>query len=713
MRIGRTPQVWRRSVAQWTESRTYCVLLLMTLRLDFEPPWVGQPHVTVLTINRLTPGEVDAMIDRVVANKPLPADIRQNIIERSDGIPLFVEEMTKAVLEAESEREARQTIAAVPSSAPAVPASLHASLMARLDRLGPAKEVAQIGATLGREFSHAQLAAIVRKPEAELQSALDRIVAAGLLFRQGAPPDAAYLFKHALVRDAAYGTLLREPRRALHARIAETLESDFADIAENQPEILARHCTEAGLVEKAAGLWGKAGQRSLGRSAFVESIAQVTRALTQISALATTPRLRRQQIEFQIALAYALMSTKGMAAPETIAALEQARLSIERAEALGEPVGSPQQLLVLNGFWLANHVAFDGDALRELAARFLALAEKQGATIPLIRGHRLMGVSLMWTGNIVEGRAHFDRAVALCDHAERPLVTRTSDLWVYTLSDLRVYTLSDRSMTLWTLGYPEAALADVQRVAKEAGDLARVASLAYALATTSRACILCGSYAAARAQLDEAIAWTDEKGAAFWKALVELSKGCVLAVTGKSFDAVQMLSTGIAAWRSTGSTAALPMYFSDLATAYQDNGQFDDAQRCIDEAIVVIKATKETIYEAEVYRIAGEIALKLPHPDAAKAERNFNRALAVARKQQAKSWELRAAISLARLWRDQGKPQQARELLAPVYGWFTEGFDTRDLKEAKALIWSDCLDRERRRAGPFNPTVVACLDIPR
>ena len=244
------PQVWRRSVAQWSKIRTHCVLLLMTLRLNFEPLWVGQPHVTVLTINRLTPGEVDAMIDRVVANKPLPADIRQNIIERSDGIPLFVEEMTKAVLEAESEREARQTIAAVPSSAPAVPASLHASLMARLDRLGPAKEVAQIGATLGREFSHAQLAAIVRKPEAELQSALDRIVAAGLLFRQGAPPDAAYLFKHALVRDAAYGTLLREPRRVLHARIAEPLESDFADTAENQPEILARHCTEAGLIER-------------------------------------------------------------------------------------------------------------------------------------------------------------------------------------------------------------------------------------------------------------------------------------------------------------------------------------------------------------------------------------------------------------------------------------------------------------------------------
>jgi predicted ATPase len=246
---------------------TLPVLLLIAFRPEFEPPWVGQPHVTVLTINRLTRREVDAMIDRVAGNKPMPANIRQEIIDRTDGIPLFVEEMTKAVLEAESEDEARRTAAAVPSHALAVPASLHASLMARLDRLGSAKEIAQIGAVIGREFSHALLRTVVRQPEAELHSALDRLVTAGLLFRQGVPPHATYLFKHALVQDAAYGTLLREPRRALHARIVETLESQFAEIAESRPELLARHCTEAGLIEKAVGLWGEAGLRSLERSA--------------------------------------------------------------------------------------------------------------------------------------------------------------------------------------------------------------------------------------------------------------------------------------------------------------------------------------------------------------------------------------------------------------------------------------------------------------
>ena len=243
--------------------KTLPVLLIVTFRPEFNPPWVGQSHVTSVTLNRLGEREAAAIIARLVGNKELPADVMAEIVERTDGIPLFVEEMTKAVLEAESEGEARRTAAAVPSPALAVPASLHASLMARLDRLGPAKEVAQIGAAIGREFSHALLAAVARKPEAELRSALDRLIAAGLLFRQGVPPHATYLFKHALVQDAAYGTLLREPRRALHARIAETLESQFAEIAENQPELLARHCTEAGLIEKAAGLWGKAGQRSL------------------------------------------------------------------------------------------------------------------------------------------------------------------------------------------------------------------------------------------------------------------------------------------------------------------------------------------------------------------------------------------------------------------------------------------------------------------
>ena len=405
--------------------RTLGVLLIVTYRSEFEPPWIGRPHVTALTINRLGQHEIAAMIDRVTGNKALPANIRRDIVERTDGIPLFVEEMTKAVLEAEREDAARQTAAAVPSPALAVPASLHASLMARLDRLGPAKEVAQIGAAIGREFSHALLEEVAGKPQAELASALDRLIAVGLLFRQGVPPHATYLFKHALVQDAAYGTLLREPRRALHARIAETLENSFARIVENQPELLARHCSEAGLIEKTVLLWGKAGQRSLARSALVEAIEQLTRALAHIATLQSTPTLRREQIKLQVALVTPLFHVKGYSAPETKAAAEQARLLIEQAEGLGEPPEDPLLLFsVLYSFWVASNVAFNGDVMGELARQFLALAEKQATAASRMIGHRLMAVSLTATGNIALGRAHFDRAVALYDPVEhRSLAT--------------------------------------------------------------------------------------------------------------------------------------------------------------------------------------------------------------------------------------------------------------------------------------------------
>jgi class 3 adenylate cyclase len=270
--------------------KTLPVLLIATFRPEFNAPWMGQSRVTSLTLNRLGEGEASTIIARLTGNKELPAEVMAEIVERTDGIPLFVEEMTKAVLEAESEGAVRRTAAAIPSPARAVPASLHASLMARLDRLGSAKEIAQIGSVIGREFSHALLAAVARKPEVELASALDGLTGAGLLFRQGQPPHMTYLFKHALVQDAAYGTLLREPRRALHARIAETLESQFAEIAENQPELLARHWTEARIIEKSAGMWGKAGQRSLARSALVEAAEQLTRALDQIAALPATSK---------------------------------------------------------------------------------------------------------------------------------------------------------------------------------------------------------------------------------------------------------------------------------------------------------------------------------------------------------------------------------------------------------------------------------------
>jgi class 3 adenylate cyclase/predicted ATPase len=659
--------------------KTLAVLLIVTHRPEFEPPWIGRPYVTALNINRLGQRETAALIDRVAGDKSLPENIRQEIIERTDGVPLFAEEMTRAVLEAES--EARKTAAAIPSSALAVPASLHASLMARLDRLGPAKEVAQIGATIGREFSHALLAAVALKPEAELQSALDRLVEAALLFRQGVSPHVTYLFKHALVQDAAYGTLLREPRRRFHARIAETLETQFAEIADSQPELLARHYSEAGLIEKAASLWGKAGLRSLEQSALVEAVAQLTRALAQIAALPATSALRREQIKLQVALITPLIHIKGYAAPETRAAGERARLLIEQAEALGEPPEDPLLLFsILYGFWAANFLAFNGDALRELAMQFLALADKQRATGARMIGHRLMGTSLLFTGDIVKGRAHFDQAIAIYDPSQhRALATRFGQ-------DVGVVILSLRSWALWSLGYPEAALKDAEHALKDAREVGQTATLMYALSFTLWTNIFCGNYTTAAAQAQELAALAEEKDATFWKAAGLPLQGWILALTGQASDAVRMIKSGITAWASTGSTLNMPLHLRYLAMAYAELGQLDDASRCVETAMTTMETTKERCWEAEVNRIAGEIALKSAEPDTKKAQAYFERAIAVARQQQAKSLELRAAVSLARLWRSQGKQQQARELLAPVYGWFTEGFDTRDLKEAKALL---------------------------
>ena len=660
--------------------KTLPVLLLVTFRPEFGAPWMGQSRVTSLTLNRLGEGEAAAIIARLSGNKELPADVMAEIVERTDGIPLFVEEMTKAVLEAESEGAARRTAAAIPSPALAVPASLHASLMARLDRLGPAKEIAQIGSAIGREFSHPLLAAAARKPHAELGAALDRLVDAGLLFRQGVPPQATYLFKHALVQDAAYGSLLREPRRALHARIAEVLGGQFAEIAENRPELLAHHCTEAGLIENAASLWGKAGQRSLERSALVEAVAQLTRALDQIATLPATPALRREEIKFQVALIAPLIHLKGYAAPETKSAEERARLLIETAEAIGKAPDDPLLLFsVLYGFWVANIVAFNGEAARHLAAQFLELAKKQGTAILLMVGHRLLATSFFYTGDITEGRTHFDRALALYVPAEhRSLATRFG-------ADIRVVILSLRSHTLWTLGYPEAALADADHALNDARDI-DPATLMFALCFTTVTGFLCGNYAAASALSDELVALAEEKGSLYWKTLGMLMRGELFAMTAKGSDALHMITSGIAAHRSTGSIWTVPTHLSFLARAYAEVGKFYDASRCIGEAMTAVETTGERWFEADIHRVAGEIAFKSPESDAAQAEAHFERALAVARQQRAKSWELRAAMSMARLWRDQGKPQQARDLVAPVYGWFTEGFDTLDLKEAKALL---------------------------
>jgi hypothetical protein len=406
------------------------------------------------------------MVSGLAAQHALSKEVVEGVAERTGGVPLFVEELTRLLLERGEQ-----------GSLQAIPPTLQQSLTARLDRLGSAREVAQIGAVIGRGFSYALLRAVAGTEDSPLQIALERLAGADILLVQGLPPNSDYRFKHALIQDAAYENLLKSRRQVLHRHVGEVLREKFPAIAMAEPELLAHHFTRADLAEIAIEWWGKAGQRSLERSALVEAVEQFTRALRQIASIPATPALRREQIRLQVAVITPLMYVNGYAAPETGAAIQRAHQLIEQAEALGEPPEDPLLLYsVLHGLLTMNYVAFNGDAMRGLSTQFLTLAEKQGATVPLVVGHRMMGTYLLHTGEAASSRPHFDRAISLYDPlAHRPLVTRFAN-------DLRVSALSMRSLALWQLGYPEAALTDADQAIDDSREVGQAATSMYARA---------------------------------------------------------------------------------------------------------------------------------------------------------------------------------------------------------------------------------------
>jgi len=644
------------------------LFLVITARPEFRAPWGVRSHHGTISLVPLDRHQVQHMVSELASRHGLSKDVVESVAQRTGGVPLFVEEVTRLLLERGEQG--------------GIPPTLQHSLMARLDRLGPAREVAQIGAVIGRDFSYALIRTVAGIDDSTLQTALERLAEADILLVQGELTDSNYRFKHALIQDAAYENLLKSRRHVLHRRVAEALRENPADTAAAEPELIAHHFTEAGLMEEAVEWWGKAGQRSLERSAFVEAVGHFNRALAQIATLRATPALRREEIKLQVALIAPIIHVNGFAAPETKAAVDRANSLIERAEAMHE---APEDLVllfsVLYGLWVAQAVAFnDSDLVLELAKQTLALAERRGATVPLMMGHRLVGTSLLYTGDLIESRKHLGQVIELYEPAEhRPLATRLGH-------DLRAAALSFRSWALWLLGFPEAGLADADRALTDARELGEAGTLMFVLTITTVTRIFCGNYATAIRSSDELIAMADQKEGALWRAWGMLHRGRGLALSGKAAEAVPIISLGISASRSTGAGYLLSLCLSDLAWAHAELAQFDDAWRYISEAITTVKTTKEKWFEAEATRVAGEITLKSPEPDAAKAQAYFERSLAIARGQQAKSWELRAAMSMARLWRDQGKPRQAFELLAPIYGWFTEGLDTADLKEARMLL---------------------------
>jgi predicted ATPase/class 3 adenylate cyclase/DNA-binding response OmpR family regulator len=657
------------------------LLLVIVARPEFVPPWPEYSYLTTVALPRLSHADSALLIQQVAGDRRIADDTEADIVARADGVPLFVEELTKSVLENTSDSGNGRALGPSAAGSAPIPSTLHGLLLDRLDRLDRGKAVAQAGAVIGREFSYELLSMISGLDEGALRSGLDQFVSSGLVFRRGHPPHAAFTFKHAMVRDAAYAMLPRERRQTLHASAAKAYENHSPETVEAQPELLAYHFRQGGMPAEAIAYLIAAADRALLRSATVQALFHLARARELIDALPSTRALRRDEIKLQVLLANALMPTRGHSAPETKAAAERARLLIEQAEALGESPEDPILLFsVLFSLWLASYNADNRDEACEFAAQLLALAEKKGKTAPLMIGHRVMGISLLSAGDITESRAHLNRAIALYDRGEhRSLVTRFS-------VESGVVILAFRSRALWLLGYPEAALADAEHALKAARQIGQAATLLSALTFGSLTLVDCGDYAKATVQLDEGAALANEKGALFWNARGMMTRGCLLALTGKAAEAVEMITTGMATYRSTGAITFVPFYLSYLALAYAELGQFDDARSRIDEAMTAVEAAKERWCEAEIHRIAGEIELKSPQAEAAKAEAHFAHALAVARAQQARSLELRAAIGIARLWRDRGRRQQARELLAGVSGWFTEGFDTLDLRKAKGLL---------------------------
>ena len=554
----------------------------------------------------------------------------------------------------------------------AIPTSLQASLLARLDRHAPTREVAQIGAALGRSFSHELIRAVSAMPQPMLDEALEQLANAELIFRRGEPPDAEYTFKHALVQDAAYSTLLRSRRQQLHGRIATTLEAQFPEIVETQPEVLARHCAEAGLVEKGVGYSLKAGQQAVARGAMTEAVAHLGKGLDVLSGMPDRDARWEQELDLLITFGHALLATKGLAAPEPGEVYARARQ-------LCEQMNRPAQLgEVLAGQFDFRLIRGELDQAEHHAEEMRHLGEARNDAMWKCFGLNRSGTACVWLGKFIDARAYFEKYLSLWDPTYRGLWPAPEDLYLASLTDF--------SRTLLCLGYVDQARLRRNEALVEARRL-----LPYTLAFE-----LChawpGDWAiegvkSAETTLrsaEEALAISDKQGFPYLLAWGNIMRGWCLGAMGQPAEAIPLILKGLDNYRATGAVLLIPFFLMTLAEVYGMAAQADEGLKRLAEAANIVEATHERWAEAEMHRLRGTLLLSTN--EHAHAENSFRQALALAQRQSAKFWELRAATSLARLWRDQGKRDEARDLLAPVYNWFTAGLDTLDLKEAKVLL---------------------------
>jgi predicted ATPase len=605
-----------------------------------------------------------------------------------------VEELTKMVMESGLLREQKDHYELTGPVPPlAIPTTLHDSLMARLDRLAPVKAVAQLGATIGRTFPYDLLHAVAPLEEATLQSGLRQLVEAELLYQHGVPPQATYLFKHALIQDAAYQSLLRSTRQQYHQRIAQVLEAQFPESATTQPELLAHHYTEAGLPEKAIHYRQRAGQHALQRSANLEAIQHLTQGLGLLATLPETRARAQQELDVQLALGSALIASKGGSSLE-------AEQTYTRARALCAQVGETSQLVpTLRGLWRFYLTRGALQTARELGEQLYRLAQRMAEPTLLLEAHEVLGATLLFLGEYATARTHLEQGLTPTDlTAQRALALRYGEA-------AGVRCLAFMALTLWCLGYPAQALRRSQEALAQAQALAHPHSLAQAQHFAAYLHYRRREVPALQTQAEVLVTLATAQGIPVFAGYGTCWLGWVLAVQGQGASGLAQLRQGMTAVMATGQELARPLCLVLLAEAAGHAGQVASGLRLLTETLTACEANGRGDPLAEAYRLQGELLLRQATPDAAQAEARFQQALAIARRQQAKSWELRAAMSLSRLWQHQGKRAEARALLAPVYGWFTEGFDTADLQEAQGIAGSVDVTR-RRRTRPSRPTML-------
>jgi predicted ATPase len=615
------------------------------------------------------------MITHLTGGKALPSAVVQQVVAKTDGIPLFVEELVKMILESGLMREeADRYVLTGPLPPLAIPSTLYDSLMARLDRLSVARDLAQLGAVLGREFAYELLQAVSLLDEPMLQQGLTQLVDAELVYQRGLPPQCRYIFKHALIQEAAYQSLLRSTRQRYHQRTAQMLEAQFPETVETQPELVAHHYTEAGLAEHAIPYWQRAGQRTNERSAHVEAIGHLTKGLEVLQTLPDNAERAQQELDLQIALGQALLATKGQAAPDV-------GHTYNRARELCQQVGEASQLFrVLYGVYHFHLVRAELQTARELSEELLTLAQHIQNPVYLLGAHFLLGGSLLLLGEYTAAREHMEQSLTLYDPQQHHAHTALFG-W-----DLGIFCQAWLPHVLWHLGYPDQALAMSHEGLAQAQRLSHPFTLAAVLDYGAMFHQFRREPCAVHEQTEAAIALCTEQRFAYYLAWGTTMQGWAHVAQGQDTEGLAQMRHGLAALRATGASLRLPYYLALLAEACGQTGQATEGLTLLAEALAQAHKAAESWTEAELHRLKGELLLSLSADNQAEAEGCLHQALAIARLQQAKALELRAATSLSRLWQQQGKRVDAQQLLAEIYGWFTEGFDTPDLQEAKALL---------------------------